>query len=325
MPEKQYGVLVPHFGEHASRDRIIRGAQQAEAFGFDSVWLRDHVVYPPHGHENQDLTFIDPFVAMSAIASGTERLILATAALIPHRHPVHSALLLASLDFIAGPNRIIAGWGLGAFDHEFESVGMGGWERKEVLKEQIDIFRLLWSGEEVTHKGQFYQFDKVQLRPSPPPGSIQLWYCGGSPAAARRAVQSYDGWMPGKVPRREFRKVVGRLLSLSDEAHRTPPRIGMTLFVSPGKTVEEGVRHLNMSQILAWADQLNPSYTHQSYEDLDGAVIAGPAAHIVEEVRKYEAEGVVHIVFDLRHRFADWEDCLRLIGEEVLPQLKDGS
>src|SRR5437762_2556611 len=103
----QYGVLLPHFGSHAGRERLLGGARDIEAYGFDSVWVRDHLVFHPHEFEDQDRTHVDPFVVLSALASVTDKLTLATGTLIPHRHPILAALMLGSLDFIAGPGRII--------------------------------------------------------------------------------------------------------------------------------------------------------------------------------------------------------------------------
>ena len=45
----RFGLLLPHFGDYASRDRILQGSIRAEELGFDSVWVRDHLVFEPHG------------------------------------------------------------------------------------------------------------------------------------------------------------------------------------------------------------------------------------------------------------------------------------
>ena len=92
----QYGVLLPHFGTQASRERVISSSRLIERLGFDSVWVRDHLVFHPHGMEGQDRTHIDPLVALSLVAGVTEKLIFGTGSLIPHRHPIHTALLLGS-------------------------------------------------------------------------------------------------------------------------------------------------------------------------------------------------------------------------------------
>src|SRR6266540_2712 len=114
---RQYGLLLPHFGEHASRQNLIRGAQRIERYGFDSVWVRDHLVFHPHGMEGQDRTHVDPIVTLSLVAGVTDRVILGTGSLIPHRHPIYAALVLSSLEFVAGPGRVIAGFGMGTYGH----------------------------------------------------------------------------------------------------------------------------------------------------------------------------------------------------------------
>ena len=111
MADYKYGILLPHFGSEARRERIVEDSVRIENYGFDSVWVRDHLIYHPHEYEDQNRTFIDPFVALSAIAAVTKKITLATGALIPHRNPVHAALLVGSLDFIAGPGRLVIGWG----------------------------------------------------------------------------------------------------------------------------------------------------------------------------------------------------------------------
>ena len=44
----------------------------------------------------------------------------------------------------------------------------------------------------------------------------------------------------------------------------------------------------------------------------------------MREVRKYHAVGLEHLVFDLRFRFDEWFECVRILGEEVLPELRRG-
>ena len=64
----RFGLLVPHFGEDADQDRLIQGARLAEDLGFDSLWVRDHLVFHPHGMEGTDRTFIEPFVTLAFLA-----------------------------------------------------------------------------------------------------------------------------------------------------------------------------------------------------------------------------------------------------------------
>lgn len=327
QPEAQrsYGLLLPHFGEHASRQSIADGALLAERLGFDAAWVRDHVVYRPHHYEDHDPLFLDPLVVLGVIAGATTHIGLATGCLIPYRHPIQSARSLSSLDFLAGGGRVVVGLGLGSSDHEFEAVGMGGWDRRALTREQVEIWHRLWSGEEVDWRGRFYSFDGVRISPRPKYGRLPVWYAGASLAAVRRAVEYCDGWIPGRIPRWAYRERIARMVRLAQERAASLPVAAVIPFVSPGRTLEEAVRGLDLDGILR---EVRSRYGRSGEEgasalnDLDGAVIAGPPERIVEEVSKFHDEGATHVVFDLRMRFADWEECIHLIGNEVLSVLR---
>lgn len=322
---RQYGLLLPHFGEHATRDAILEGAALAERLGFDAVWARDHVVFRPHHHEGSDATFIDPFVTLSAVAAVTRSITLGTGALIPHRHPIHTALLLGSLAKVAGTDRIVVGFGLGSFDHEFDIVGMGDWDRREVNREQVEVFRKLWRGEPADHSGHYYQFKDAEIHPTPQGKDLPIWYSGTSLASVRRAVEYCDGWIPGRMPRHDFKGRYDRLQQMAGAAGRATPPAGVIPYTSPGRTLEEAKQGFDLDGLI---EEARNRYTRPdggqitSLEHLDGAVIAGPPDRIVEEVRGYEAVGCSHFVFDLRLRFDAWLDAVQLIGEEVLPALR---
>lgn len=319
---RQYGVLLPHFGSQASRDRLIQGARTAERYGFDSLWVRDHIVYRPHEHEDQNATYVDPFVTLSMIAGVTEHIRLGTACLIPHRHPILSAMMLASLDFVAGPGRVIAGWGIGNYGHEFEAIGIGDWDRRRLIEEQVEIMRCLWRGEAVDHKGEFYEFNGVQIAPMSTSGSqIPIWYGGTSRAAVRRAVEYCDGWIASRMPRRKFTELRQRMERLALKADKPLPVAAVSPYVVPARTLEEGLQHINLPALLDESSMLYGE-SFATYDDLDGAAIVGPPSVIAEEVRKSQDLGVQHFVFDLRPVFDHFEEGLILLGEEVLPELR---
>jgi probable F420-dependent oxidoreductase len=325
MPRKlEYGVLLPHFGSQARPDRILEGSRFCENSGFDSVWVRDHLVFHPHQSEDPDRTFLDPFVVLSAVAGVTSRVILGTAALIPHRNPVHTALLVGSLDFLAGPNRIVLGMGLGSFDHEFAAAGMSGWDRRIVIEEQVDVMRKLWTGQEVTHSGTYYKFEDTDVHPSPAAGNVPIWYLGTSPASVRRAVEYCEGWMPGRMPLFDYTQRIKRMTRLSEEAGRELPRTGTIPYVVTGKNHEEAVANADVPALLSEASRkykLADGSAPSELADLDGAVIVGNPDEVLAGVRRCQDAGADHFIFDLRLRFKDWEDALAEIGEEILPIL----
>jgi probable F420-dependent oxidoreductase len=323
-----YGVLLPHFGSRASRDTIVGSAPVIERYGFDSVWVRDHLVYHPHAHEDPDATNIDPFITLAAVAAVTERVVLATGTLIPHRHPIHAAGLAASLDLVAGPGRVLIGLGLGNNTDEFTAIGRGDWDRREVVTEYVAIMRALLDGETLTHEGQFYRFEDVSIRPTPNQ-RVPIWYGGSSLASVRRTVEYCDGWMPSRMPRYAFEKRMERMRRLAEEAGRSLPGAGTTCYVSPGTSVEDGLRWVNVDELTSATERIYgvpPDRADASdvYRRLDGAALAGTADDIVEGVRAFQALGAQHFVFDLRPQFDRWHEGLAFLGEEVLPVLKRG-
>ena len=158
----------------------LEGAQRAEAYGFDSVWVRDHLVFEPHGIEGNDNTHIEGFLVLSAIAAVTKNISLGTSMAICHRHPIHLAQLFAGLSAIS-QGRVIMGMGLGGFPHEFAAAGYptGLEERAELVRSNVQICRELWTGERVCFKNDYFDFTDVAFKPTPVK-PIPIWYGGGT-------------------------------------------------------------------------------------------------------------------------------------------------
>src|SRR5258708_22670883 len=78
----RFGLLVPHFGVEADQDLLIKGAQLADRLGFDSLWVRDHLVFHPHGMEGTDPPFIEPVVTLTYLPALAERIAIGPAPLL---------------------------------------------------------------------------------------------------------------------------------------------------------------------------------------------------------------------------------------------------
>ena len=318
-----YGVLLPHFGRHAERRRLLTAAQQAEHAGFDVLFARDHLYYQPRSLEIQDPDFLDTFVTLSAVAAVTQHALLGTAVINPHRHPIHTAQLFGSLDRVAGGGRLFTMWGLGAA-RSTDAAGMASWDKPEAFKEYIEIVRALWSGKKVDHDSPYYKFEGVSVSPVPE-GQVPMWYGGTSLAAVRRAVEMFDGYSAGQMPGRDYLSRRKRLIELCEAAGRPVLPTCISPIVSPGRTVEEGARFISIQQL---AEDFEPKFKvpmsghYETLADFTGAAIAGPADEIIAGIRGHHKNGVDMVIFDLRLRFADWDECVQMIGEEVLPVLK---
>ncbi len=328
MAEKmKFGLLLPHFGEHASRTLLLRGAQLAEDLGFDSLWVRDHLVFEPHAEMEKALpVFYEALTTLSAVGAVTDHITLGTGSLIPFRHPLHTALSVATLTNLFGP-RFIIGFGAGTFDHEFEAIGMGGIPRPELVESNANIFKCVFTEKNASYEDDVYSFKNVSLEPKPT-GPVPFWYCGGTPRSARLAVKYADGWMPGRITLATIQKRVEVMTKLSSEAGRSLPTVGVIPPTSIAKSREEAFKGLNIDGLLKWANErgkwwVKPaSGRFETAEDIEGSLIAGAPDEIVEEVHKFAAVGVEHLVFDLRLRFDRWFESIELLGTKVLPHLQ---
>ena len=78
-------------------------------------------------------------------------------------HPLLLAGMINSMVALVG-DRFEWGFGLGNFQVEFDAVGMGEWPRKEVVPEQIDIFRKLATGEHISFEGKYYKVSNISSK-----------------------------------------------------------------------------------------------------------------------------------------------------------------
>lgn len=323
----KYGLLLPHFGEEADRDKLLKGSQRAEELGFDSVWVRDHLVFEPHGEmEKPNRTFYDALTTLTAIGAVTERITLGTGSLIPFRHPLVTALMAGTMTQLFGP-RLILGFGAGTFDHEFDAVGMSGLDRVELVRSNAEIFKRVMVENDVSYQDPYFQFTDVTIEPKPVGGKVPVWYCGATPRSARLAVEFCDGWMPGRISMATLDKRVRDIERMSQERGRTRPTIAVIPPTSIESTREEALKHVNIPGLLAWANKAKfavkpPSGQFETVEDLEGQLIVGSPEEAVAECRKFEAIGVEHLVFDFRFKFDKWYEQIELLGSEVLPRLR---
>lgn len=323
----KFGLLLPHFGEEADRGKLLEGSKRAEELGFDSVWVRDHLVFEPHGEmEKPNRTFYDALTTLTAIGAVTSRIQLGTGSLIPFRHPLVTALMAGTITQLVGP-RLILGYGAGTFDHEFAAIGMGTADRVELVRSNAEILRRVMTENEVTYADDYFQFSNVTIEPKPAGGKVPFWYCGATPRSARLAVEFCEGWMPGRISMGTLAKRIETIRSLEAEQARDPITIAVIPPTSIEETRDEALQYVNIPGLLAWANKAKfavkpPSGQFETVDDLSGQLIVGSPDEAVEELKKFEAIGVEHLVFDFRFKFDRWYEQIELLGNEVLPRMR---
>lgn len=183
----RFGVFLPQL--RMSFETLLERAQAAEAAGFDSVWLMDHLAAP--GLPEADC--LEGFTLATALAARTSRIRIGHLVLCDaFRHPALLAKMAATLDVISG-GRFELGLGWGSVPGELERFGFGSAaprERAARLAETIEVLRLLFRGEPVDHRGRFFQLDGALARPRPVQDPLPI-HVGGAgetltlPLAAR--------------------------------------------------------------------------------------------------------------------------------------------
>lgn len=218
----------------ARREPLIAFARRAEALGYDSLWVSDHVVipwriasrYPYNATGDFPLPpagdFLEPLTALALVAGVTERIALGTSVLVlPHRHPVLAAKMLATLDHLA-PGRVICGAGVGWMREEIELLGAPYSRRGAWSDEAIRVMRACWTDERAAFSGAFFRFEPVGCRPRPANGTIPIWIGGHTDRALRRVVELGDGWHAAFPTHAEMALALERLRGACAKAGRDP-------------------------------------------------------------------------------------------------------
>jgi len=198
--ELHYGLYVPNFGKSSYPRTLAKLAGEAEKSGWDGFFLWDHLV-----EWDKRVPIFDSFIALAAIAVGTQRIRIGTTVTpLPRLRPWAVARQTASLDQLSN-GRLILGVGLGGREtNDYERFGETA-ENKllaEKLDEELDIITGLWSGKPFSYSGRHYQVKKTVFLPTPKQKPrVPIWVGGFWPVKRpfRRAAK-WDGVIPLRLP-----------------------------------------------------------------------------------------------------------------------------
>lgn len=206
-------------------------AVAAEESGFDTIILPDSICYPEHSDSSYPYSpdgtrdfletkpFIDPLIAVTAMAAATERIEFCTGVLkLPIRNPVLFAKEVTSVAVMTG-NRFHLGVGTSPWPDDYEVVGLPWAGRGRRFEECIEIVRGLCTGEYFGFSGEFYEFPSIKLNPAPTE-PVPILIGGHADINVKRAAEMSDGWMPAGMAEDQLRTIIGRLGELRKEAGR---------------------------------------------------------------------------------------------------------
>jgi coenzyme F420-dependent glucose-6-phosphate dehydrogenase len=298
---------------------LVRQAQLAEAAGFDRVWISDH--YHPWIDEQGHAGFV--WSVLGAIAERTSSIDVAVGVTCPIMR-IHPAVLAQAA---ATTGQLLDGrftWGVGTGEALNEHILGQRWpiapERVEMLEEAIDVIRRLWTGEEVTLRGEHFTVENARIY-DPPSSPIPIVVSAFGPLAAEMAARAGDGLWTSADPEiiDTWRKAGGRgpvysQLSVCwaatqddavDRVHRVWPNTGV-----PGQ----------LSQDLPTPKHFEQAVSLVTKEMIAESMACGPdVGAIVSEVREAVAAGVNHVY--LHQVGDDQEGFCKVWSTEIAPEV----
>jgi alkanesulfonate monooxygenase SsuD/methylene tetrahydromethanopterin reductase-like flavin-dependent oxidoreductase (luciferase family) len=149
----RFGIHLPQFGRAAVAGGVEQAARSAEEFGFDDVWVSDHLVIPKDQPYPSPYLY-DPLVSLSFAASATSTIGLGTSVLVVPQYtsPLALANTLATLDNMS-QGRLIVGVGIGWSQAEYKALHAPFDHRGARIDEIIDLFRTVWRDDPASHEG----------------------------------------------------------------------------------------------------------------------------------------------------------------------------
>lgn len=215
---------------------VVQLATRAEALGFASVWVHDHVFNAGHVFRRIGYKpYYEPLTVLSYVAARTERVGLGTSVLVlPYHNPIRLAKTAATLDVLSG-GRLSLGVGVGAVAPESEAMGSPFAERGAITDEAIAVMKELWTQDDPRFDGKYSRFSGMPFAPKPlQRPHIPLLIGGNSRAAIRRAVRLGNGWHPLAVPPEALRHGIHDLHEQARAVGRNVAEIPVSLSIPLG-------------------------------------------------------------------------------------------
>ncbi len=294
----KYGLFLPQGFVHelagftnpvTASETLIHLAQTADRSGYDSVWLSDHLLTAP---PSQEMVF-ESWTLAAALARDTTRVRIGQLVLSnSYRNPALQAKMASSLDVLSN-GRLTLGIGAGWYEPDYQAYGYEfatGPERLRQLEEAVQIILAMWTQDEATFDGTYYQIRGATNQPKGiQQPHLPLLIGGGGEQVTLKLVAQYGDACnliadPATLEHKfavlkRHCQAVGREY---DSIHRT----ALTLCII-GDTDERA-----RAQVPAWAGAVFPG-------DVGAYGLIGSVETIRERIAAYEAAGVQELVIAL--------------------------
>ena len=233
----QFGVHIFPTEYSIQLDELARAVEER---GLESLWFSEHTHIPARflntpgrGPSLPDYYWqtYDLFVAMTLAAAVTRDIKIASGvALVVERDTIILAKEVATLDRISG-GRFIFGVGAGWLESEMADHGVVYRTRFQLLKEQIQAMKEIWTTDESEFHGRFVNFDKMRAFPKPYQRPHPPIIMGGKgPRAIDCAAELCDGWAPWVLEWTKAKEAITELRQKATAYGRDPDSLEVSLF-----------------------------------------------------------------------------------------------
>jgi len=334
----RFGLLLPQSNWVASRTAIRDAAQAAEALGFHSVSVHDHIQYngwflasgsrePVPGGDQRDL--YDAVATLAYVAGITDRVRLLTSILlVPIREPILTANQLASIDQLSD-GRLTIGVGVGPplqesagettrLAHhrsnahiEYAAFGVTG-NRGPLTDHYVEAMIAIWTQDPASYHSEHISFDDLEVFPKPKQQPhIPIWVGGRSEKALERVVRYGQTWNPSQVSPAQFKSSWAWL-----DEH----------FAAAGRTLATE-RAINTYAVIAAADSeanelaaATVGEMFYSSPDFHDRTLVGSPETWRERLTEWQSLGLTFC--ELKPVYRTVDDLiaqLRLVADEIMP------
>ncbi len=302
----RFGLALPQYDFSLPAEGPIRWpsvlewAQRAEALGFSSVWLSDHLFYDlaRYGGPSGRQRALECFTGLGALSAATSRVRLGTlVACNDFRNPAVLAKMVSTLDVLSG-GRMELGLGAGWFEAEYRAAGIpfdSHRTRVDRLSESVVIVRALLARGRINFEGTHYRVENARCLPPPVQPKLPVFVGGSGDRIARLAGRHADGfnsawaWTPEAFAGRV--ELVNRAAS---RAGRDPSEVRKTvgLYTLPGRTEREVAARWR--RYVECGPSGRPE--HAFYEWWAQDKLAGTYDQLAERIRRFEEIGVTEMI-----------------------------
>ena len=322
----KFAWLCSH--ESYQPEELVEQAVAAEDAGFDVVLGSDHF------HPWVDDTCAAGFVWswLGTVAARTDRVQLGTCVTCPlfHYHPALVAKMTATADRLSG-GRMLLGLGTGEANNE-RSLGFpfpGYGERHARMEEALEIIRRLLDGEKLSYSGSYYTTATARLY-SLPMHPVPMLMAAGGPKSATLAGQRADGIITSvKKPEDTISKVIEPYRRSAGERGASQLVLATRWTVLAEDNDEAWVALSSMRGLRAPGrlEAADPAELRARADAMDPAEVLGSYTIVRDAaglIQAYEplVTGIGADVVSIQVASTDPMAAIRLIGKEVLPQLR---